>query len=109
MNTNAIVSRQGAKAQRRTVEPSWLRCRIPALCVFAPLREITTIALLSIALLSPYASALAQTTTPPDSTTTRSQTALSPYLDQTTGLTADDAVRYALANNGELEAARKEI
>jgi cobalt-zinc-cadmium efflux system outer membrane protein len=31
------------------------------------------------------------------------------YLDQTNGLTADDAVRYALAHNGDLEAARKEV
>jgi Cu(I)/Ag(I) efflux system membrane protein CusA/SilA len=31
------------------------------------------------------------------------------YLDQTNGLTADEAVTYALAHNGELEAARKEI
>jgi cobalt-zinc-cadmium efflux system outer membrane protein len=31
------------------------------------------------------------------------------YLDQTSGMTADQAVAYALAHNGELEAARKEI
>ena len=31
------------------------------------------------------------------------------YLDQTNGMTADEAVAYALAHNGELEAARKEI
>ena len=31
------------------------------------------------------------------------------YLDQTNGMTADEAVVYALAHNGELEAARKEI
>ena len=31
------------------------------------------------------------------------------YLDQTSGMTADEAVGYALAHNGELEAARKEI
>ena len=34
---------------------------------------------------------------------------LSHYLDQTNGTTADDAVTYALAHNGELLAARKEI
>ena len=41
----------------------------------------------------------------------RSQTqmSLSRYLDQTNGTTADDAVAYALARNGELQAARKEI
>src|SRR5437588_7637677 len=41
----------------------------------------------------------------------RSQTqmSLSRYLDQTNGTTADDAVAYALAHNGELQAARKEI
>src|SRR5207249_8879483 len=31
------------------------------------------------------------------------------YLDQANGMTADEAVAYALAHNGELEAARKEI
>ena len=31
------------------------------------------------------------------------------YLDQTNGMTANDAVTYALTHNGELEAARKEI
>jgi cobalt-zinc-cadmium efflux system outer membrane protein len=34
---------------------------------------------------------------------------LARYLDQNSGLTADEAVAYALAHNGELEAARKEI
>ena len=33
----------------------------------------------------------------------------SQYLDQTNGMTADEAVAYALTHNGELEAARKEI
>ena len=35
--------------------------------------------------------------------------ASSRYVDQTNGMTADEAVAYALAHNGELEAARKEI
>ena len=35
--------------------------------------------------------------------------AASRYIDQTQGLTADEAVAYALTNNAELEAARKEI
>ncbi len=34
---------------------------------------------------------------------------LSRYLDQTNGMTADEAVRAALENNGELAAARKKI
>src|SRR5262249_36625541 len=34
---------------------------------------------------------------------------LSRYLDQANGMAADDAVKYALTHNGELEAARKEI
>ncbi len=37
------------------------------------------------------------------------QSPLSGYLDQTNGMTADEAVAYALAHNAELEAARKEI
>ena len=36
-------------------------------------------------------------------------TSLSRYFDQINGVTADDAVAYALSHNGELEAARKEI
>src|SRR6266853_1010386 len=34
---------------------------------------------------------------------------LSRYLDQTTGMTANEAVAYALTHNAELEATRKEI
>ncbi len=34
---------------------------------------------------------------------------VSRYLDQANGMTVDEAVTYALAHNGELEAARKEI
>ncbi|HEU5236936.1 MAG TPA: efflux RND transporter permease subunit, partial [Pyrinomonadaceae bacterium] len=36
-------------------------------------------------------------------------TSLSRYLDQINGMTADEAVAYALSHNAELEAARKEI
>ena len=39
----------------------------------------------------------------------RAQGTVSRYLDQTNGMTADEAVRYALVHNAELEAARKEI
>jgi len=42
-------------------------------------------------------------------TATRTELPASRYLDQTHGMTADAAVAYALAHNGELEAARKEI
>src|SRR5216684_3767120 len=31
------------------------------------------------------------------------------FVDQTNGMTADEAVAYALAHNGELQAVRKEI
>lgn len=48
-------------------------------------------------------------TTAPDSTTQPTQTSVSRYIDQTNGMTADEAVAYALAHNAELEAARKEI
>jgi cobalt-zinc-cadmium efflux system outer membrane protein len=46
--------------------------------------------------------------TPPTPITIQNPT-LSRYLDQTNGLTVNDAVAYALSHNGELEAARKEI
>jgi len=57
-------------------------------------------------LLQGFTPALAQTqaTILPDEPAT-----LSRYLDQTGGMTADEAVRVALENNGELAAARKEI
>ncbi len=57
-------------------------------------------------LLAAQMPALAQTqpTTLPDEPAT-----LSRYLDQTGGMTADEAVAFALLNNGELAAARKEI
>src|SRR6266508_2065596 len=44
----------------------------------------------------------------PSRNTTQNPT-LSRYLDQVNGLTASDAAAYALAHNGELEAARKEL
>jgi cobalt-zinc-cadmium efflux system outer membrane protein len=47
--------------------------------------------------------------TPAPTPNTAQNPTLSRYLDQTNGLTANDAVTYALAHNGELEAARKEI
>ncbi|HEU4479604.1 MAG TPA: TolC family protein, partial [Pyrinomonadaceae bacterium] len=40
---------------------------------------------------------------------TSAQTSTSRYLDQTAGMTADEAVAYAFSHNAELEAARKEI
>src|SRR5437763_3890752 len=51
-------------------------------------------------LMATLTSAQSQTATPPTSAR---------YVDQTNGTTADDAVAYALAHNGELQAARKEI
>ena len=51
----------------------------------------------------------AQSTTPTDTTSPQTQAAVSRYLDQANGMTADEAVSYALAHNAELEATRKEI
>jgi cobalt-zinc-cadmium efflux system outer membrane protein len=50
-----------------------------------------------------------QTTQAQNTTKTQAPGPLSRYLDQTNGLTANDAVAYALSHNGELAAARKEI
>ncbi len=51
--------------------------------------------------------------TPPSSPSARDASIQNPvssrYLDQTNGMSADDAVTHAIANNGELAAARKEI
>ena len=45
----------------------------------------------------------------PKAPATQTEPSLSRYLDQINGTTADGAVAYALAHNGDLEAARKEI
>jgi len=123
MNTNERVSRQGAKAQRETATGSRLASRhvyVSALlgffrlCVFAPWRKIRVlwsqaIAIFLITWLLGAPSALAQTASTPNSTTAQTQPPPSRYLDRANGLTANDAVTYALSHNGELEAARKEI
>jgi Cu(I)/Ag(I) efflux system membrane protein CusA/SilA len=59
------------------------------------------------ALLVPTGRVSAQTSTEPGTAQIKSES--SRYLDQTNGMTADEAVAYALAHNGELEAVRKEI
>jgi cobalt-zinc-cadmium efflux system outer membrane protein len=55
--------------------------------------------------------ALTATLAPAQSETTSKVQApsLSRYVDQNSGMTADEAVVFALAHNGDLEAARKEI
>ena len=45
----------------------------------------------------------------PDVITTNKIEILSKYVDQTAGMTADELVAYALANNAELEAVRREV
>src|SRR5438132_12039577 len=59
------------------------------------------------ALLLPTGRISAQTST--ETTTAQIKSESSRYLDQANGMTADEAVAYALTHNGELEAARKEI
>lgn len=52
---------------------------------------------------------IAQSSTAPDTQSTQTPSSVSRYLDQTAGMTADEAVAYALAQNAELAAARHEI
>lgn len=52
---------------------------------------------------------LAQSITSSDARPPQPQASVSRYLDQANGMTADQAVAYALAHNGELEAVRKEV
>jgi cobalt-zinc-cadmium efflux system outer membrane protein len=52
---------------------------------------------------------IAQSTTTSTATLPQTGASVSRYLDQTAGMTADEAVAYALPHNAELEAARKEI
>jgi len=122
MNKNERDSRKGAKAQRELATRwrlAFRRLSVAALlgsfrpCVFALLREVPArrsqaIAILLLAWFSGADFALAQTVPSPD-TPTQTQRPPSRYLDQTNGVTANDAVAYALSHNGELEAARKEI
>jgi copper/silver efflux system protein len=70
-----------------------------------PARVIATV--IVAVLLVPTGRVSAQTVT--DTGNLQNKSEVSRYLDQTNGLTADEAVTYALAHNGELEAARKEI
>jgi len=106
-------SRKGAKPQRRTPNISRLSRTCVSLSVFAALREIAVSrksrAIFVLFALALSGAAFAQTATLPDSATAQTQPVISQYLDQTNGMTADEAVAYALAHNGELEAARKEI
>lgn len=59
--------------------------------------------LLALGLASPGTRAQTQTTSPLD------PSRLVRYIDQTAGMSVDEAVTYALAHNGDLLAARKEI
>ena len=94
---NEAVSRKGAKARRG---------REYKLCGL--LRWL--VAALLLAGLSASFIVSAQTTPTANAPPNPSQSpTLSRYLDQTNGTTADSAVAYALAHNGGLEAARKEI
>ena len=61
----------------------------------------------AMALLLPQFVTLAQGQTPTGDKD--KSVSLGRYIDQTSGLTADDAVAYALSHNLELQAVRKEI
>ena len=75
--------------------------------IHRPLRRLV-VAVLLTGFLAPH-TILAQAISNQNSKGAQTQPALSRYLDQTNGMTANDAVAYALAHNGDLEAARKEI
>lgn len=51
----------------------------------------------------------AATGAPAQATTTDRQNNHERFIDQTTGMSADEAVAYAIANNAEIEAMRKEV
>lgn len=77
-------------------------------------RRGAIVAVLLLAIMTvPRVNVSAQTPLTPGATTQPAvegkQFPFSRYLDQTNGLTANEAVSYALSHNGELEAARKEI
>ena len=118
------LSRKGAKTQMRRCgnnagpRPKARVFLASFLCGFAPLREKSlrqTLNMAAFVMLIPASSAIAQTTnsspvvgasgnpSPPQTSS------LTKYVDPKIGTTADEAVAYALAHNGELLAARKEI
>src|SRR5213080_3935796 len=110
--TKETISRQDAKTQR-IAKSSWATARksiFARLSGFAPWRETVPSRIALILILSSLApaSVFAQTT-PLESTTPQTQPSVSRYLDQTAGMTADEAVADALNHNTELEATRKEI
>jgi cobalt-zinc-cadmium efflux system outer membrane protein len=77
-----------------------------------PLRGIVVAILLTTLFAEMNTTARAQVTASSTSNTTANATqnpTLSRYLDETNGMSANDAVSYALSHNGELAAARKEI
>src|SRR5438093_8721693 len=114
MSMKQRVSRQGAKALRTAKASRTSRCAsiFARLCVFAALRELSIghgIVMIPLGAIVLAPTLVFAQTTLPDSIKPQAQPALSLYLDQTNGLTAGEAVAYALAHNGELAAARKEI
>jgi cobalt-zinc-cadmium efflux system outer membrane protein len=74
--------------------------------MFAAISKNGILAICLMGLLSSQFRIGAQTQT---ATNTQSTSELSRYVDQVSGMTADEAVKYAVAHNGELEAARREI
>jgi cobalt-zinc-cadmium efflux system outer membrane protein len=74
--------------------------------MFSPLSKPAAIVICLMGLLASQFRLVAQTQT---AANTQSTSGVSLYVDQVNGMTADEAVKYALAHNGELEAARKEI
>jgi len=122
---NKKVSREGANARAVVVVKTghkmsyraFLAGLTPGAALCRLLRGLVGAALLiSFLALSPEvpaqvnpSSAPTPSATPAPTPNTSQNPTLSRYLDQTGGLTADDAVTYALSHHGELEAARKEI
>ena len=70
---------------------------------------LTCVATTLILLLCVDRIGLAQSATPPDAKLPQTGASISRYLDQTNGMTGDEAVAYALAHNAELQAIRKEV
>ena len=107
-------SRKDSDVNRKVAGPARLSGGFASLCVFGFLHEpaiarrVIRMVMFGAFMLAP-AGASAQTMTTPASPAPQNQTAALRYLDPANGMTADDAVMYALSHNGELEAARKEI
>ncbi len=100
------VARHKGDTSQRGINRGRLRLLIVAMLVLLQLQQGTRIVSAQTSALSSASRGAVVDETPPSQATTST---LNHYVDSTGGMTAEEAVAYALAHNGELQAARKEL